>query len=306
MHILLIFLDGIGLGENDPATNPFAVAKLPTLHALAGGQRWLRTTPPTETEHGFFVPTDAQLGIAGRPQSATGQATILTGRNIPVILGRHYGPKPTAEIRDLIAEDNIFKRLVSHGMRATLINPFPPAFFERLERGKSLPSSIQYAVLSADIKLLTEAAYYAGQAVSPDWTGEGWTQFLGYTDAPTYSPQEAGHLLAKLAAERHLTFFSTWITDELGHRGPFAHAVQFLERTDGVMAGLLEAWDMQNGLIIVTSDHGNMERQGDRRHTENPVPTVIVGAAAHVFADQLTTLADIAPAVLRYFNLNLA
>ena len=34
MHILFLFLDGIGLGEDDPAINPFAIAQMPHLHAL--------------------------------------------------------------------------------------------------------------------------------------------------------------------------------------------------------------------------------------------------------------------------------
>ena len=27
-HVLFLFLDGIGLGDNDPRTNPFAIANL--------------------------------------------------------------------------------------------------------------------------------------------------------------------------------------------------------------------------------------------------------------------------------------
>ena len=37
---------------------------------------------------------DAGLGVEGLPQSATGQAVLLTGVNIPAELGYHYGPKP--------------------------------------------------------------------------------------------------------------------------------------------------------------------------------------------------------------------
>ena len=38
MKVLFIFLDGIGLGENNPETNPFARAKMPNLNALLDGQ----------------------------------------------------------------------------------------------------------------------------------------------------------------------------------------------------------------------------------------------------------------------------
>lgn len=304
MHIIIIFLDGIGLGDDDPDVNPFAVINAPTLHQLAGGQRWLKNTPRTETDRAVFIPTDAQFGIAGRPQSATGQATILTGRNIPAEIGEHYGPKPTPPIRNILAENNLFKTIVDSGGQAALINPFPPPFFKGINSGKRLPSSIQDAVLKAGIPLMTEQDYFKREAVSPDWTGEGWTHYLGYKDAPTYTPEESGALLAKLALKRDLTFFSTWITDEIGHRGPFERGVAYMELFDGVMKGLLKAWNDNDGLIIITSDHGNMEVQGNRRHTENQVPTVVIGNARHQFAENFRSLIDITPKALKALGIN--
>ena len=127
---------------------------------------------------------------------------------------------------------------------------------------------------------------------------------MSYPDAPTYSPEESGALLAKLALQRDLTFFSTWITDEIGHRGPFKRGVDYMELFDRVMAGLLETWDDDEGLIIITSDHGNMEVQGDRRHTENQVPTVVIGNARHQFAENFGSLIDITPNTLKALGLN--
>ena len=67
MHILFLFLDGIGLGEDDPATNPFAVARMPNLLALTGGQRWLKGIGRIESGRSIFIPTDPNLGVDGRP-----------------------------------------------------------------------------------------------------------------------------------------------------------------------------------------------------------------------------------------------
>ncbi len=188
---------------------------------------------------------------------------------------------------------------MENGGQAALINPFPPPFFKGINSGKRLPSSIQDAVLKAGISLLTEQEYFDGEAVSPDWTGEGWARYLGYSQAPIYTPEESGALLAKLALKRDLTFFSTWITDEIGHRGPFERGVAYMELFDRVMAGLLETWNDDDGLIIITSDHGNMEVQGDRRHTQNQVPTVVIGNARHQFAENFSSLMDITPNTLR-------
>jgi hypothetical protein len=303
MHIILNFLDGIGLGEDDPAINPFASMNTPTLHALSGGKRWLHNTGRIESERAIFIPTDARLGVEKlRPASGSGQATILTGRNIPQEIGEHYGPKPNQAIRDILDEDNLFITLKNSGRKAALINPFPPRFFQGINSGRRLPDSVQYSVRAAGIPLLTHEDYYRGQAVSPDWTGESWAHFLGYTDAPVYEPQEAGKLLAQLGRERDFTMFSTWFTDEIGHRGPIERGVQFMETTDAVFRGLLDDWTDEDGLIILTSDHGNMEVQGDRRHSINNVPTLAIGGGREAFSDGLSSLADITPGILRVLN----
>jgi hypothetical protein len=301
-RVLLIFLDGIGLGDDDPDTNPFAVAATPTLHALAGGRPWLRGTPRTDTGRALFIPTDPRLGVPGRPQSATGQAAILTGRNVPAEIGEHYGPRPNPAVRAILNEDNLFKRVVSTGKTAALIDAYPPRFHEALARGKRLPSSIQQAVLAAGLRLFSEDEVYAGTAMSSDWTGEGWRDYLGYTDTPLYGRAEAGALLASLAMQRDFTLFSHWFTDEIGHRGPLERGVAVLELFDSVMAGLLAAWDDDAGLIVITSDHGNMEDLSSRHHTENDVPTIAIGRARHLFADGLRDLTGITPGVLRVLN----
>ncbi len=298
-HALLLFLDGVGLGDDDPATNPFAAARTPTLDALAGGRRWLRGVARHDNGRALFIPTDPRLGVPGRPQSATGQAAILTGRNVPAALGEHYGPRPNAAIRALLDRDNLFKRVVASGGSAALITAFPPRFFEALARGKRLPSSIQHAALAAGLRLATEQDIYAGTAMSPDWTGAGWRSDLGYTDTPLYAPQEAGAHLARLAGARTLTFFEHWVSDMIGHRGTLAQGVALLELFDAVMAGLLAAWDDEAGVIVITSDHGNLEDLSTRKHTANDVPTVIIGAARGRVAEGLHDLTGIAPGILR-------
>lgn len=302
-HVLLLFLDGVGLGDDDPALNPFAAARTPMLDALAGGHHWLRDTPRSESGRALFIPTDANLGVAGRPQSATGQATIVTGRNVPAEIGEHYGPRPNAEIRAIINENNVFKRVVAAGGTAALINAFPPRFHEAVTSGKRLPSSNQQAAISAGQVLFTDMELYSGTAMSPDWTGQGWRDELGYADTPVYEQAEAGRRLAALAQQRTLTFFEHWVTDVIGHRGPLERGVAVLELFDGVMAGLLDAWDDEHGLVVITSDHGNMEDLSTRHHTENAVPTVVIGAARHVFADGLHDLTGITPGILRVLGL---
>ncbi len=295
MVILFLFLDGVGLGDADPAANPFATADLPHLHRLAGGQRLLAGAPPAESERALFIPTDATLGLPGPPQSATGQAAILTGRNVPELIGRHWGPKPNAAVAEILRQDNVFRTLTAAGRRAGLLNAYPQRYFAAIASGRRSYSAVPLAVTAARLPLLTDADLRAGLALSADFTAEGWPE----PGVPALAPHAAGRRLAELAGRYDFAFFEHWLTDYVGHRGSLAEARAVLERFDAVLGGLLEAWDDGAGLIVITSDHGNLEELRHRHHTRNPVPSLVVGAARHAFAAGLRDLTGFAPAIQR-------
>lgn len=301
MHVLFLFLDGIGLGADDPSLNPFAAARLPTLESLSGGAKWLLSTPRRDSERATFIPTDARLGIAGRPQSATGQATILTGRNVPAEIGAHYGPYPDERIRAILTEGNLYTRLIERGLRCSRLDAHPPHYLAELESGKRLRTAMQHAAYVAGIPMPSLEALQTCHALSADFLGDGWRRVLNLPDVPIHTPQEAGALLAALARQYDFSLFSTWITDEIGHHRDLERGIAFLERFDAVLAGLLAAWDDSEGVIVITSDHGNLEDISQRKHTENPVPTVIIGAARHQIAPHINALTDLTPAILRLF-----
>lgn len=295
MHILMIFIDGVGLGENNPETNPFAAADLPTLTQLTSGQKWLNTTGKVITERAVFIPTDPRFNITGRPQSATGQAVIVTGENVPAQIARHYGPKPNTEIRDLLDKDNFFKQIIAHGKTAALLEAYPEGWHKGINSGKSIPASYQYAAKSAGIKFFGAEELRTGQAVSGDWTGEGWHKQLGYTDIPLLTPFEAGQRLVELSRNYDFAFMPHWITDVVGHKGDLAEGIDILSKFDEVIAGILSIWDDSEGLVLVTSDHGNIEEITHRKHTENDVPTLIIGDGKEDFAENFTSLQDFVP-----------
>ena len=78
MRVLFIFLDGIGLGENNPETNPFARARMPRLSRLLDVGTLLKECAPFHGEQASLVAVDPAVGVPGLPQSATGQAILLT------------------------------------------------------------------------------------------------------------------------------------------------------------------------------------------------------------------------------------
>ena len=89
-----MFLDGVGLGDADAEINPLFAGRYPALMRLTGGTPLTREAGRIHTALADVLPLDASMGVNGRPQSATGQAALLTGKNAPAVLGRHYGPRP--------------------------------------------------------------------------------------------------------------------------------------------------------------------------------------------------------------------
>jgi hypothetical protein len=278
-HILVLFLDGVGLGRSDPAVNPFAAAEMPALRAALGGRRLLAESAPCSGPEATLVAIDACLDVPGNPQSATGQAALLTGRNIPAEVGEHYGPKPNPAVAAALRRGSLFSEVVARGGSAALLNAYPPHYFDTIASGRRLYSSIPMAVTDAGIPLRTADDLRDGAALSADFTGQGWAEQPGFPPAPVLGEGEAGVRLAELARRVDMAWFDFWPSDVAGHRGDMAPAVALLERLDEVLGGLLEAWRGGPDLALITSDHGNLEDLSERGHTRNPVPGILIGPA---------------------------
>jgi 2,3-bisphosphoglycerate-independent phosphoglycerate mutase len=297
MRLLFIFLDGIGLGENNPETNPFARAKMPNLNRFLEGRSLLKEAAPFHGEYASLLAIDPAVGVKGLPQSATGQAILLTGINIPAELGYHYGPKPNPEVAAYLKEATLFSRFAKEGRRAALLNAYPPRYFDGIDSGKRLYSSIPLAVINAGFPLFRHEDLFAGRALSADFTGEGWRTMLGFRDAPVMDANEAGRKLASLAREYDFSLFEYWASDYAGHKQQMDHAIALMETFDAVLGGLEGAWE--DGLILVTSDHGNMDDLSTRKHTPADVPAFVIGdkAARAEFTRDMKDLTHIAPAI---------
>jgi 2,3-bisphosphoglycerate-independent phosphoglycerate mutase len=328
MRVLFIFLDGIGLGEDNAAVNPLADARMPNLSALLEGRSLIKSAAPFHGEHATLLGIDPAVGVEGLPQSATGQAILLTGKNIPAELGYHYGPKPNREIAAYLNGDTLFSRCVETGKKAALLNAYPPRYFDGIDSGKRLYSSIPLAVTNAGLSLFTREDFFAGRALSADFTGQGWRDMLGFKDAPIMSEQEAGRKLAVLARQYDFSLFEYWASDYAGHKQDFEQAVKLMESFDGVVGGLVEELKVEGQrskvegrrlkvegqgskveeeglkdelLVLVTSDHGNMEDVSTRKHTDAKVPLLVIGSktAREEFTRGMTDLTHVAPAVWR-------
>jgi 2,3-bisphosphoglycerate-independent phosphoglycerate mutase len=193
-RVVVLFLDGVGLGDDDPQVNPLAAARLPVLTGLLGGRRLVAGSGRIDAAQATMIPTDAGLGVPGRPQSATGQTALLTGRNAPKIVGEHYGPRPNAVLRAMLEGPTLFTRLLAEDRSAAFANAFPQGYFDAVARGKRLHGAIPHAAQAAGLRLRTAEDLRAGRALSVDLTNTAWRDTLGYGDVPLWTPAAAGEV----------------------------------------------------------------------------------------------------------------
>jgi 2,3-bisphosphoglycerate-independent phosphoglycerate mutase len=296
VRVVLLFLDGVGLGRKNPEVNPFFVASLPRLRNLLGeiphlGKKRLSTS------RAILAPANATLGVAGLPQSGTGQTAIFTGENAAKKIGRHFGPFPTTDLRPVLEQKNIFRQLKEHGKSVFFANAFPKQFFDYTNSGTRRLTVTTLSCMMASVPLQTNEALQRNEAVSADITRVRWPE-LGYPELPAITTAEAGRHLAALSAKHDFVLFEYWLTDHAGHSREMKFAVDTLERFDEFLGGLVDGVDLKSTLIVLISDHGNIEDLSTKGHTRNPVPCIGIGAGRKEFVASIKTIANITPAIV--------
>lgn len=296
MRILFIFLDGIGLGAPDQQYNPFAVDVWPQLRRLGGGHAWTAAMPFLSDPNHVVRHVDANLGVEGLPQSGTGQATLFTGINCAELAGRHYGPYPHSKTRAAIAEHNIFSRVKALGvpkpLPVTFTNAYPPRFFELVQR-RDRWSVTTRCCLDAGVRIRTHQDVVQGSGLTADLTARGWQQFTE-DPVPVITEREAGLRYVTISKGYVFSLFEYFLSDKAGHSQSMEKATEVLHALDQFFDGILASLDISRDLLIITSDHGNLEDLRVKTHTRNSVPFIAWGYNAHAFTDVLS-IQDITP-----------
>lgn len=294
MRVLLIFVDGIALGDNDPEKNPFARSKSDFFRYLFGGSLTSALGRRISTE-ACLVPTDACLGVGGLPQSATGQTTLLTGINAPQKMERHILGFPGPQLAGIISEHGIMRRLANDGYVVTSANMYTPDYMELVARRKRRHSATTLTIMGAGVPLRSMPEMEANKAVYQDITNELLTG-LGYF-VPVIRPARAAERLVSIAAEHDFTLFEYFQTDRCGHKQNMIWAESITEVLSEFFIAVHQAAP-SDMLVIITSDHGNFEDLSVKTHTYNLVPTIAFGARCQEFSSSINALTDITPAII--------
>ena len=162
-RVALLFVDGLGLASATSA-NPLARYPTPTLGELLGGS--LTEERIQNRDQTLLTALDATLGVAGLPQSATGQTALFAGINGAERLGRHLTGFPGPSLWPLIDEGSVFRRARRLRHRVTFANAYTKGYLEALERGDARASVTTRAVVAAGLGFRTVEDLAAGRAVS--------------------------------------------------------------------------------------------------------------------------------------------
>jgi len=296
--VLFVFVDGVGAGAADPAVNPLARADF-LLSRFADG-----TGAPLPAG-GRAVLADARLGVEGRPQSATGQTTILTGENAPRLLGKHLLGFPNPRLRELLEARSLYRRLAEAGRRGVFANAYPAVYLRALgfpadgeaeftlrRRVRASATTVAFAAGGGTFRTFADAR--AGRGLTHDLTARRAAE-LGL-DLPRRTPEEAAEVFWEVARGADLAGFEFFETDEAGHARSMERGLDALTRLDGFLRALVARLGPDDALVVV-SDHGNLEDLSTRNHTLAKVPVLGFGrAAARLGA--VSDLTHVAPLLL--------
>ena len=309
-RVLLFFIDGIGVGSDDPERNPIATGQFPTLWLTQSRTPRSRAGPPRQARG-----LDASLGVPGLPQSATGQTAILTGVNAPEVMGHHVSGFPGPTLRRILFERSLLKQIRERGLGATFLNAFRPEYFEMPHAQRRL-SATSLATLASGARFRSWEDLLEGRAVTHDLTH--WkVRERGY-DLPLRTPEEAGAIIAAEAMQSDFSLFEYFETDRAGHAQDRERALRCLGDLDRALETVLGRADLDQLTVLVVSDHGNLEDLSVKTHTLNSaifaawgpagdgrVGEAAVGEAAAGEPDAFTPrrLTDITPFTLHLLGL---
>ena len=280
MKILFLFIDGVGL--RPPARdNPVHAGNCPTLCRLIA-------------EHAVHI--DACLDTPGLPQSASGQTSMFTGVNAASQMSRHCEGFPGPTLRRLIEDDNLFLRLTRDGLRCRFADAYLVDSVDdiRVRRFKSVTTVM---ALTCPESICVQDDLNENLAVSHDITRTGLIE-KGIAVLPV-TPQQAAEHLFQVARAYDFTLYEYFQTDLAGHSCNYDHACETLRLLDRFLDIVVKLCRGANILLLLTSDHGNIEDMSVRGHTRNPVPFIALGPGAEALRADITRLDQITPRLVR-------
>ena len=297
-NVLMVFLDGVGIGDKDYEFNPFFKYGFKTFQNIFDEIPTKKNSRLTKGNK-YIFPTDANLGIEGLPQSGTGQASLFCGINAPKFVGKHFGPYPFSTTVPILKKESILVYYKEKFNSSYFANAYPKVFFDYVNSGRSRLSVTTLTCQLAGIKLNKVTDLRKSAALTAELTNERWNSRLGYK-LKVIKPKTAARRLLRIAAKHKFTLYEYYLTDHLGHLRMANDFEKLFAEVDQFLFTLLSEIDSKKMTLIVCSDHGNLEDLSTKTHTRNPALTIAAGKSAKEITESVEDISQIKDAIIRY------
>ena len=224
---------------------------------------------------------------------------MFTGVNCPMAMGRHCEGFPGPALRKIVESDNLFLQLKKLGKKIRFADAYLVDSVDELA-SRRFKSVTTVMALTVPESVATADDLISDNALMQDLTRE--TIQDRYPNIPIIPPQRAAEHLFDIALKNDFTLYEFFQSDVAGHSMDYARACAVLRVYDRFLAALTRYAEAAKITIVLTSDHGNVESMGERGHTRNPVPLIVVGPQEEDMRNSIDSLSDVAPSILKAFK----
>ena len=286
--VIMVFIDGLGIGEPDPVRNPVRSVFTDISPDLVLDSRNF----PGSFPGGRTARLDACMGVPGLPQSATGQTSLYTGINAQAYLGYHLNAFPNRKLIELLSTQSLPLVLKKQGIPSVNANLHTPVFFKNRRGGikNRFPVSTLMTFAGRN-PFLFARDYSEGHGVFMDITGKH-LQEQGLS-LPVLSADEAVQQLINLTHRADFIYYEYFLTDRWGHKRKREKLEECLGNLIPFLGGVSRRVREQGFHLIITSDHGNAEDFSTGDHTRNSVPLVYIPPGGKNVYNSMSLPADL-------------
>ena len=221
-------------------------------------------------------------------------------------MGRHMTGFPGPTLIPIIREYSIVKQFCQRGKRATLLNAFSKKYFERIKRYPRLKSVSYYIQEAAGIPYMTLDDLAEGHAFFADYTHEFFHRL--YPELKESFPKrdafQCGCDFYHSSQNYDLAMHEFFITDKAGHEQSWSLAEWCITTIESFLAGFLSEFDAKNNLLLISSDHGNLEDLSSKKHTSNLVPVFAYGKFSDLAVQHIREITDIVPFIYKVSDMD--
>jgi 2,3-bisphosphoglycerate-independent phosphoglycerate mutase len=224
------------------------------------------------------------------------------------------------QISQKLSEFNGFSHALALTEYSEKLNEFYQVLFPAHQVKNSLPEILEKENLTqlriAETEKYAHVTFFFSAGREKEFKGEERILVKSpavatYDLKPEMSAFEVGEKLRVAIASDKFDFIIVNYAncDMVGHSGLLEPSIQACKAIDLELGKLEEAILAQDGLMLISADHGNIEcmldehHQPNTAHSTNPVPLILIGKVVKNLKLQDGRLSDIAPTILRLMNL---